>query len=543
LRACELDPPASAFHWGIGFRVLALQNSGGCALLEKGEGFSVFSTGNGDKAFCVDLPVFSESEMAAAGQAKHFIIRELAGEAREGRTIGREEQLAVARLKASRAISAIDGTIPPGRREKLASVVSADTAGFGALEFLMRGAGELEEIEINHPFREIVVFHRRAGRCVSNLALNGQRAFRRMVNSIVGPLGCSLDSAHPFVDAQLPDGSRLHAQIHPLALSGASATIRVASKAPWTVARLVSSGAISPEAAAYLWLCVESGRFSVVVSGPPASGKTSLVSALLSFIPSRERVISVEEEISELRFPDGRIDWIPLRGVPDERKADAERSGRASLSSRTVLDQVVNALRMRPERIVLGELRGAEARRLFSGANLGVPFIATMHSNERGREAARRLHAPPMCVPASSLSQLEIVVCTEFGPDGSRRVAEISELHWESGSGCDAAAHGCERFSIGGCEVRGLRAFSSGERFSSSPIGKPGASKVLNRFASRSGVQYCEALAELKERAAVLRAISEEGNPGPEECFRQIEARRASFAARKGARRAKEGVK
>jgi len=312
-------------------------------------------------------------------------------------------------------------------------VIATDTVGFGPIEYLwINDRDNLEEIEVDHPVREIQVYHRKHGRCMTNLRFSNERSFRRIMNAILRPLGKQLDPMHPVVDAQLPDGSRLHAQIYPASLTGATANIRLLGTDPWTFAKMIKFGTATPEMGAFLWMVVELKNAQIVVTGAPATGKTSMLSSLLVFIPRGERVVSIEEEINELRFYDKFINWIPLIGVYRERKEEAMKRGIEVSMLRTVLDQITNALRMRPDRLVVGETRGEEAVELFSGANWGIPFMTTLHSQEIGTAVIKRMSNPPMSVPTNMISMLDLVLTLGTDVDKKRHIMQCSEILWRT---------------------------------------------------------------------------------------------------------------
>ncbi|VVC04551.1 Type II/IV secretion system protein [Candidatus Burarchaeum australiense] len=323
--------------------------------------------------------------------------------------------------------------LPADKKNIISEIIATDTVGFGPIEYLwINDRDNLEEIEVDHPMREIHVYHRKYGRCTTNLRFVNDRSFRRVMNAILRPLGKQLDPLHPVVDAQLPDGSRLHAQIYPASLTGATANIRLLGTDPWTFAKIIKLGTATPEIGAFLWMAVELKNAQIVVTGAPATGKTSALSSLLVFIPRGERVISIEEEINELRFYDKFINWIPLIGVYSEKKEEAMRRGIEISMLRTVLDQIMNALRMRPDRLVVGETRGEEAVELFSGANWGIPFMTTLHSQEMGTAVIKRIRNPPMSVPTNMITMLDLVITLGTDIDKKRRVAQCSEILWRS---------------------------------------------------------------------------------------------------------------
>jgi Flp pilus assembly CpaF family ATPase/Fe-S-cluster-containing hydrogenase component 2 len=393
------------------------------------------------RAYCISFPKLFSDDWKLAEYVKHFTIMKVADEYLSAFLTPpeyfdletRAKSLNRVKLIARDIINRLEPTLDPEKKESIAEIVAVDTIGFGAIEyFWMRDKENLEEIEIDHPLREILVYHRRYGRCITNLRFTGDRSFKKVMNAILRPLGKSLDMIHPVVDAQLPDGSRLHAQISPAALTGATASIRLFGSDPWTYTKIMNVGTADAELGAFLWMAIELKTSQMIITGAPATGKTSLLSSLLVFIPAGERVISVEEEINELRFYDKFINWIPLIGVYKERKEEAMRKGEEVSRLRTSMDQITNSLRMRPDRIVLGELRGKEASELFSGANWGISFMTTLHSKEIGTAVVKRIHSPPMKVSTDVVSMLDIIITLSTDVEKRRRVIQCSELNWRS---------------------------------------------------------------------------------------------------------------
>jgi len=393
------------------------------------------------RTYCISFPKLFSDDWKLAEYVKHFTIMKVADEYLSAFLSPpeyfdlevRTKALNKVKMIARDIINRLEPTLDPEKKECIAEIVAVDTIGFGAIEyFWMRDKENLEEIEIDHPLREILVYHRKYGRCITNLRFTSDRSFKKVMNAILRPLGKTLDMIHPVVDAQLPDGSRLHAQISPAALTGATANIRLFGSDPWTYVKMMNVGTVNAELGAFLWMAIEMKKSQIIITGAPATGKTSLLSSLLVFIPAGERVISVEEEINELRFYDKFINWIPLIGVYKERKEEAMKKGEEVSRLRTCLDQITNSLRMRPDRIVLGELRGREARELFSGANWGISFMTTLHSKEIGTAVVKRIHSPPMKVPTDMLSMLDIIITLSTDAEKRRRVIQCSEMNWRS---------------------------------------------------------------------------------------------------------------
>ena len=180
---------------------------------------------------------------------------------------------------------------------------------------------------------------------------------------------------------------------------------------------MLSCGSLDANILAYLSMAVEA-RMNMVVAGAPASGKTTLLSIIGSFIPKQSKLVVIEEDINELKFEEPVMNVTSLYG---------SRFGNINPS-----DQVINALRLRPDRIIIGEIRGREARELFSGANLGIPFITTMHSNEENLAIIKRLISNPMAVEARSMSMLDLAIYMRQSGVRSRIVSSINEYRWFS---------------------------------------------------------------------------------------------------------------
>jgi len=422
------------------------------------------------------------------------------------------------------AMEILDLTQPNMDAEKkamIAEIVATDTVGFGPIEYLwIHDRENLEEIEVDHPMREIMVYHRKHGRCITNIRFVNERAFRRVMNAIIRPLGKQLDPVHPVVDAQLPDGSRLHAQVYPASLTGATANIRLLGTDPWTFVKMIKFGSATAEMGAYLWMVVEQKKVQMVITGPPASGKTSFLSSLLVFIPRGERVVSVEEEINELRFYDKFINWIPLVGVYKEKKEEALKRGMEVGMLRTSLDQITNALRMRPDRLVVGEMRGEEAIELFSGANLGIPFMTTLHSQESGASIIKRLANPPMSVPVNTISMLDLMVALGMDAENKRRVTQFSEILWRTRGDLPSNVDNAIRNKSLGGEMQehvwrdGNEAAYLSPLFEYDPKSKEfdqtkAKSVILQRYAKTFGMTDKQVDDELERRAEILQFLSD----------------------------------
>ena len=315
-----------------------------------------------------------------------------------------------------------DGLALTGRqRESLVASVVYELAGLGPLEPLLED-GDVSEIMVNGPAQ---VYVERQGRLTrTDTAFDDEAHLRRIIERILAPLGRRVDESSPAVDARLADGSRVHVILPPLAVHGPVVTIRKFSRQPLTVPDLVRLGTLTAPAAAFLRACVL-GRRSILVSGGTGSGKTTTLNALSSFIPEEERIITIEDA-AELQLQQAHV--VTLESRPPNLE------GRGEV---TIRHLVRNALRMRPDRIVLGETRGPEALDLLMALNTGHEgSLSTVHANGP-REALARLETlalmagadlPLRSIREQVASALHLVVHQERGRDGRRCITHVSEI-------------------------------------------------------------------------------------------------------------------
>jgi pilus assembly protein CpaF len=312
-------------------------------------------------------------------------------------------------------------------QEMLRQAMIDELVGFGPISPLLRSK-LISEVMVNGPSR---VFIESKGR----LYETGVRFFNSqhliaIIQRIVEPLGRHVDAASPMVDARLPDGSRVNAIIPPLALDGASVTIRKFADKKLTTDDLVAYGSMTKEMALFLEEAVRS-RQNILVSGGTGSGKTTLLNILSQFIPPGERIVTVEDS-AELKLSHRNIVRL------EARPANIEGQGRV-----TIRDLVVNTLRMRPDRIIVGECRGAEALDMLQAMNTGHDgSMTTCHANNP-RDALARLEnmvmmagfeLPSTAIREQIASAVNLIVQQTRMPDGSRKVIKITEVAGREGS-------------------------------------------------------------------------------------------------------------
>jgi len=306
-------------------------------------------------------------------------------------------------------------------RQRLFEQITAEILGLGPLQPLLEDES-ITEIMVNGPKNIYVERKGKIHRVPVTFESNDH--VMRIIDRIVAPLGRRIDESSPYVDARLPDGSRVNAVIPPISLVGPTLTIRKFSKNPITVEQLIQFGTVTPEAIQFLKACVES-RVNVVISGGTGSGKTTLLNILSSFIPSDERILTIENA-AELQLRQEHV--VTLESRPPNIE------GRGEI---TIRQLVVNALRMRPDRIVVGEIRDEAALDMLQAMNTGHDgSMTTAHSNSP-RDTLSRLETmtlmagmdlPVRAIREQITSAVELVVHQERLRDGTRKVVYITEV-------------------------------------------------------------------------------------------------------------------
>jgi pilus assembly protein CpaF len=334
------------------------------------------------------------------------------------------EQMLAGRFMA--ALTGVPGTLPPGGQEWLFDAVMDEILGFGPIEKLLQD-DTITEIMINGP--EQIWVERKGHPTETGIKFLDDEHVMRVAQRIVAPLGRKLDRKWPMVDARLPDGSRVNIIAPPCALQGTTITIRKFFKTPLTIARLVEFGTITEKMADFLKACVV-GKLNIVVAGGTGSGKTTLLNVLSSFIPEGQRILTIEDS-AELRLNQRHI--VSLEARP------ADTDGNSAVRIR---DLVVNSLRMRPERIVVGEVRGGEALDMLQAMNTGHDgSMTTLHANTP-RDALSRLETmvlmagmelPIRAIREQIASAVDVIVQQARLRDGSRKVIYITEVQGMEG--------------------------------------------------------------------------------------------------------------
>ena len=311
-------------------------------------------------------------------------------------------------------------------RRSLLNEIASDVLGYGPIDPLLNDP-EITEVMANGPYD---IFFERAGRIhKSDVRFVDDVHLRRIIDKIVGQIGRRVDEATPMVDARLPDGSRVNAVIHPLAIGGPFLTIRKFSVDPYQEADLITFGTLTQRVADFLRACVR-GRLNILISGGTGSGKTTTLNVMSSYIPVDERIVTVEDA-AELQLHQEHVLTM------EARPANIEGKGQV-----TIRELVRNTLRMRPDRIVVGECRGAEALDMLQAMNTGHDgSLTTIHSNSP-RDTLSRIETmvlmagfdlPVRAIREQIASAVDLIVHVSRLKDGTRRVTHVTEVEGMEG--------------------------------------------------------------------------------------------------------------
>jgi pilus assembly protein CpaF len=309
-------------------------------------------------------------------------------------------------------------------RQELLEQIIAEILGYGPIEPLLDD-DTVTEVMVNGPQK---VYIERAGRLeFTDIRFEDDDHVLRIIDRIVSPLGRRIDESQPYVDARLPDGSRINAVIPPLSLVGPILTIRKFARIPITAQTLVEIGTISQDALEFLKACVEA-KLNLVISGGTGSGKTTTLNALSAFVPNDERIVTLEGA-AELQLQQEHV--LTLETRPPNVKGEI-----------TMRQLVINSLRMRPDRIIVGECRGAEALDMLQAMNTGHDgSMTTAHSNSP-RDTLARLETmvlmagmdlPLRAIREQVASALNLIVHQERMRDGTRKITKITEVQGMEG--------------------------------------------------------------------------------------------------------------
>ena len=334
-----------------------------------------------------------------------------------------DEQLkSLVRQELIAVIDAERTPLSPAERQRLTEEVADDVLGYGPIQPFLDDP-TVTEVMVNG---EEAIFIERDGLLhQTQVRFLSEDHLRRVIERIVSEVGRRIDESSPMVDARLPDGSRVNAIIPPLAVDGPTLTVRKFSREPYGVGDLISFGTMTPEIATLMEACVR-GRLNILISGGTGTGKTTLLNVVSSFIPDDERIVTIEDAV-ELQLHQSHV--VRLESRPPNIE------GRGEI---TIRDLVRNSLRMRPDRIIVGEARGGEALDMLQAMNTGHDgSLSTVHANSP-RDALSRLETmvlmagidlPVRAIREQVASAIDLLVHLSRLRDGSRRITQVTEVH------------------------------------------------------------------------------------------------------------------
>lgn len=291
-----------------------------------------------------------------------------------------------------------------------------DLLGLGDMDFLLDD-NYLEEVVVNSTKEPVRIYHKKYGWMKTNVSVATEGDILNYANTIARRVGREVSTLSPLLDAHLVSGDRVNATLNPISTKGHTITIRKFARDPWTVTDFINSKTANPDVLALIWLVIQY-EMNIIISGGTGSGKTSFLNICMPFIPPNHRIISIEDT-RELQLPQF-LYWCPLT----TREANPEGKGEV-----TMLDLLINSLRMRPDRIIMGEIRKQrEAEVLFEAMHTGHSVYATLHADSCA-QTINRLTNPPISIPSSMLDAVHLnVVMFRDRRRGFRRIYELGEF-------------------------------------------------------------------------------------------------------------------
>jgi len=365
--------------------------------------------------YIVRFPKLDEGTEAIYQEIKNRLITQIqiaSYDVTEKRELLKKEFTEKAKREVEKLLPGIDENI----KKYLIGRLVQEMLGLGKIEILLADPN-LEEVVINSSKEPIQVYHKKYGWLETNLKIDSEEEIANYASIIGRSVGRQITTLTPLLDAHLPTGDRVNATLYPISNEGNTITIRKFRRSPWTITDFIANNTVSAEVAALLWLAIQYEQ-NILISGGTGSGKTSFLTTLMPFIPPNQRIISIEDT-REIKLPDF-LHWVPLV----TREPNQEGKGEV-----TMLDLLINSLRMRPDRIILGEIRRSrEAEVLFEAMHTGHSVYGTIHA-DTAMQTYKRLVTPPISVPETLIEAIDLfVVMFRDRRKGIRRVYEIAEV-------------------------------------------------------------------------------------------------------------------
>ncbi|HHQ45246.1 MAG TPA: hypothetical protein ENN13_03810 [Candidatus Altiarchaeales archaeon] len=376
-------------------------------------------TGDFVPHYLVSIPKVDFVTRALLDETKRALIGEVQVESRE---VFDSEKFAKLKQKfTSRATEKLFGVLKKANEQyisTLSQLVVNEMIGLGDIEYLLLD-DNIEEVVVNSSRDVVWTYHKKYSWLKTNVIVPTEELIKNYSSRIAREIGREITHLNPLLDAHLTTGDRVNATLYPISTQGNTITIRRFSRTPWTIINLLKPDVMTSnvDVSAFLWLAIEH-EISMMVAGGTASGKTTMLNALMPFMPANQRIISLEDT-RELNLPN-YLQWVPLTIRPPTPEGEGEVS---------MLHLLQNSLRMRPDRVIVGEVRAkAETEVLFEAMHTGHSVYSTFHA-ERAREVVDRIIAPPMSIPPTVLNSLQLII-VQFRNRRTRqrRTFEIVEL-------------------------------------------------------------------------------------------------------------------